>query len=878
MHERSAITTFLFTDIEGSTGLWDREPDRMEPALAVHDELARAAVAEHRGTVVKMTGDGMCAAFDDPSDALAATLQFQQALADPAATHGVALRVRCGLHAGVAERRDGDFFGTTLNRAARIMAAAHGGQVLLSQSVATLIRDRLPAGVTLRQLGAVHLRGLETPEHVCQVVHPLLRQDFPALRALDATPNNLPQQVTSFVGRDRELAEVVQCLRKARLLTLLGVGGLGKTRLSLQVAAQVMDDYPDGVWFVEFAPISDGQLVPQTVASTLGVKEEAGRPVTEALAKHVADRRLLLILDNCEHVLAACAELVRSLLQSGPQLRIMASSREPLHVAGEMTYPVPSLAVPDTSRPITLAQVTQYEAVRLFVDRAVAVSPAFRLTDQNAAAVAAVCRRLDGIPLAIELAAARVRALSVEKIAERLNDRFRLLTGGDRTAPSRQQTLRSSIDWSHDLLTRKEQILFRRLAVFAGGWTLEAAESICSADDVGQSEVMDLLAELVDKSLVTVELNGGRCGFLETVREYADEQLAKGGDGDATRSAHLAFFLALAEKVAPDLLGPEQAAGLRRLDLEWENILSAHEYCVRRQTDSDQAYRLVNAVKHYWFMRGLLNLGHHVTTEAIAIPAPEAQSLARCRALWVAGQICSYTGRYEEAQRYLAESLAIARHHGDRRMIAAVQNILALAALGRGDRAAARLHGEEALDLARQSGSKSEIVVASNALAQLNRLDGKLDEAELLYGEAVAQANELGAREFAAIGSLGLAMVAIGRGSIDRARDLLQDVLTIADETGSMPAEQSAVEVAAGLAALQKDSERFARLYGAAEAQMLRTGIRRDPADEAFLQPFLAITREALGESRFASAEASGRAMPFDRAIAEVRAWLSGND
>ena len=876
--DRSAVTTFLFTDIESSTRLWESEPARMQPALARHDALARAAVEKHHGIVVKMTGDGLCAAFGDPVDAIAATLHFQQALADPGATGGMLLRVRCGLHAGIAERRDSDFFGSVLNRAARIMAAAHGGQVLLSQAVAVLLAGRLPADVALRDLGAVRLRDLASPERTYQLLHPQLRQEFPALRSLETIPNNLPQQVTSFVGRERALTEVEKLLGNVRLLTLVGVGGLGKSRLSLQAAADAVDDFPDGVWLVELAPLTDERLVPQAVASVLGVKEEAGRPVVEALLKAVKDRRLLLILDNCEHLLSACAELAKQMLQAAAQVKILASSREPLHVGGETTYPVPSLAVPELRPNLAPAELTHCEAVRLFVDRAAAAQPSFRVTDHNAAAVVEICRRLDGIPLAIELAAARVRALSVENIAERLSDRLRLLTGGDRTALARQQTLRASIDWSHDLLTERERILFRRFAVFAGGWTLEAAEAVCSGVDVDESAVLDLLADLVDKSLVMVVAEGGRYRFLETVRQYADERLTQSGESDATRTQHLTFFLALAEQVAPKLLGPEQAAGLQQLDLERENILSAHGFCLRKEGTVEQAYRLVHAIKHYWFMRGLLNLGHHVTVEAISIPIFEPHSLARCRALWVAGQICSYTGRYEDAQRYLHESLAIARHHGDRRMIATVQNYLALAALGQGDRAAAQHHCEEALDLARELGNKREIAVASNALAQLNRLDGKLDGAEALYEQVVALAHELRDREFAAIGILGLAMVAIGRGSARRARHLLREALMIADETGSKPAGQSALEVAAGLAALQEEWEHSARLYGVAEAQTLRTGIRRDPADEAFLQPLLANTREALGESRFTLAEASGGALPFEQAIAEVRAWLSSND
>jgi predicted ATPase/class 3 adenylate cyclase len=872
------VTTYLFTDIEGSTRLWEREPERMRKALARHDAIAREAVEDHRGVVIKMTGDGIHATFADPRDAVSAALHMQQALADLAATDGFQLPVRCGLHAGVDERRDSDFFGRAVNRAARIMSVAHGGQVLVSQAVAVLLRDRLPSDVTLRDLGSVRLRDLETPEQVYQLVHPGLRVDFPALRSLEATPNNLPLQLTSFVGREHEVAEITKVLGSTRLLTLLGVGGIGKTRLSLQVAADVMDDYPDGVWFVELAAVADAELVPQAVASVLGVKEAAGRPVIEALEKHVGNRQLLLVLDNCEHLVRACAELAKQLLQAGPRLKILASSREHLHVAGETTYSVPGLAVPEPSQIITPAALPQYESARLFIDRAKAAQPGLQVTEQIAAAIGEICRRLDGIPLAIELAAARVRALSVTEIAARLGDRFRLLTSGDRTALPRQQTLRALIDWSHDLLTETERILFRRLAVFAGGWTLEAAEAVASGDEVDEALVLDLLVDLVDKSLVVVEAERARYALLETVRQYAEERLTGAGEEEEVRKRHLDFYLAFVERAGAGLLGSEQPSWLKQLDLDRENLLAAHAWCSRGSHAAEIGYRLVHAIKLYWFMRGLLNLGYHVTVEAISVPTPQPHSLARCKALWVAGQIGSYTGRYEEAQRYLYESLEIARYHNDRRMIATVQTYLALAALGQGDRAAAQVHCEEALDLARELGNKREITVALNALAQLNRLDGKLDDAESLYEQAVTLARELRDREFEAIGILGLAMVAIGRGFAGAARELLREVLTIADETGSKTAGQSALEVSAGLAALQREWERSGRLFGAAEAQTLRTGIRRDPADEAFLQPLLASTREAFGEAPFKLAEASGRALPFDQALAEVRAWLSSRN
>jgi hypothetical protein len=452
--------------------LWEHAPERMGPALARHNTLARTAVEGNRGTVVKTTGDGVYAVFEDPLDALDATLLLQQALADPTATNGVDLRVRCGLHLGVADRGDNDFFGNVVNRAACIMSAAHGGQVLLSEAVAAIVRERLPADVALRDLGSVRLRDLASPERLYQVMHPQLRQDFPALRSLEATPNNLPQQVTSFIGRERELAEIKKLLANTRLLTLLGAGGLGKSRLSLQLAADVMDSFPDGVWFVELAPLEDSRLVPQAVASVLGVKEAAGHQVLEALVKHVEDRQLLLILDNCEHLAHACAELAKQLLQAGSQVKVLVSSREHLRVAGETTYPVPALAVPDPQKKLTLAALSQYEAVRVFMDRASAAQPAFKATQQNANAVADICYRLDGIPRALELAAARVRALSVEGIAARLSDRFRLLTGGDRTALPRQQTMRASIDWSYDLLTEPERscCVGSRSSLAAGPW------------------------------------------------------------------------------------------------------------------------------------------------------------------------------------------------------------------------------------------------------------------------------------------------------------------------------------------------------------------------------------------------------------------------
>jgi len=874
MQASSGVITFLFTDIEGSSLLWEQEPERMPQALALHDAQVRATIADHRGRVVKMLGDGVHAVFDDPRDAIDAAIELLRAIADPAATNGIAFRVRCGLHAGIEENRDNDFFGRAVNRAARIMAVAHGGQILVSQTIATLVGGRLPTEVTLRDLGLVRLRDLASPERVWQVLHPRLRPEFPVLRSLQATPNNLPQQLTSFIGREREQAEVAALVAGTPLLTLLGTGGIGKSRLSLQVAADVLDSFPDGVWLVELAALADPRLVPQAIASTLGVKEEAGRPVMDALVKFVKDRRLLVILDNCEHLVQACAEAAKALLQAGPYMKILASSREPLHVQGESIYPLAPLATPDAYVSFKRVALEQFAAARLFIERAVAAQPAFQISDENAMAVAGICQRLDGIPLALELAAARVRALSVEQISARLSDRFRLLTGGDRTAMPRQQTLRALIDWSYDLLAEPERILLRRLAVFAGGFTLEAAESVGAGGGVLSRDVMSSLTNLVEKSLVVLDSDGGRYRMLETVRQYAQERLAESGEADQARTQHLGFYLAVAERARPELAGPEQGAWLARLDLERENLLSAHAWCDRVDDGAALGLQLAYLLRPYWIIRGLLGLGHRVSIEALARPGAQKRDVARCTGLLIVGQIECWMGRYAEALAHLEQALAIAREVGDKPMVAALLQPLGFAAHGNGNAGAARAYLTEALTLARDLGNKRELLAARNALAQFHRAEGELDAAEPHCEATLTLARELGDRESIAIGLLNLAMVSIGRGASEGAGRMLLEVLDIVDEIGSQSAGQSALEVSAGLAAQRCEWEQAARLYGAAEAQAERTGLRRDPADDAFLAPLVAKARGALPESVYAAAEAAGRTLPYELALLEARAGL----
>lgn len=502
---QTKVWTFLFTDIEGSTKLWEAHPEAMRPLLARHDAILRKVIEENRGRVVKQVGDSFHAVFSRPADAVKAVVAAQSSLLKENWSDVGPIKVRMAVHTGEADERDGDYFGAALNRCSRMLTAGHGGQTLLSTATHELLRDSVPPGVTLKDLGEHRLKDLIRQEHIYQVCHPDLPAEFPPLRSLASFTHNLPVQMTSFVGREKEINEIKDLLKVTRLFTLAGSGGVGKTRLSLQVGAELLDKYPDGVWQVELAALSDPSLVPQAVAAALGLREEPRRTLTDTLADALRSKKSLLIFDNCEHLVEACARLADALLKVGPNLRIIATSREGLRLVGEVVWRVPSLSVPDPLKGPAAESLTQYESVRLFVDRGAAVKPGFRVTPQNGPAVAQICWRLDGIPLAIELAAARVNVLSPEQISDRLNDRFRLLTGGSRTALPRHQTLQAAVEWSYDLLSEKEKKLFDRLSVFSGGFTMEAAEEVCSGDGVEKSEVLDLLTHLTEKSLVVAE-------------------------------------------------------------------------------------------------------------------------------------------------------------------------------------------------------------------------------------------------------------------------------------------------------------------------------------------------------------------------------------
>jgi len=759
--QASPDTTLLFTDIEGSTRLWEEQGERMAGALAQHDALSRSAVERNNGIVVKMTGDGMYAAFSDPSDAVGAALMLQQSLDDPATTNGISFRVRYGLHLGIVERRNDDLFGSPVNRAARIMKAAHGSQVLLSQAVVDRVRGKLPPSASVLDLGGVRLRDLASPEHVYQLVHPSLRQDFPALRSLAATPNNLPQQVTSFIGRERELAEIKSLLEGAPLLTLLGMGGLGKTRLSLQIAADVLENYGDGVWFVDLAAITDPSLVPSAVAQVLSVREEPGKSLGQTLCEHVSERELLLVLDNCEHLIAACASLVNALLGSAPKVRILATSREGLHIPGEQIYHVLPLAAPDRNAGVDV--LLRSEAVQLFVERARLQKPGFLLTERDAPAIAEICVRLDGIPLALELAAARMRSLSIGDINARLNDRFKLLTGGSRVALERQQTLRALVSWSYDLLQEREQMLLDRLSVFAGGFDLSAAEAVCGAEPLEPDDVIDLLSSLVEKSLVMVEQGEGvsRYGLLETIREFAREHFSKRydmlgtirefakerlvdrDDVAATAKRHCDYFFEFAKTIRHKLLSADQAEWTVRAEADLDNLRAAIALALSGGVDPVMAVKFEVALMRFRILRGYSTEARKNVRASLVLPGVQEPNFFRAHGLYVGGVLATNQSDHAEATKMLTECLAIRRGLDNPRDTAATLSTLATLHLQQDDVTKAREYQEEAIAVFRSLDDRLGEAIGLINLGEIAERQADDDGARSLFEQCLPIARSI---------------------------------------------------------------------------------------------------------------------------------------
>jgi non-specific serine/threonine protein kinase len=695
-------------------------------------------------------------------------------------------------------------------------------------------------------------------------------------RAPERSPHNLPLELSSFVGRKQEIAEVEVMLSEHRLLTLTGPGGSGKTRLALAVASDVARDFGDGVWLVDLAPLSDPGLVPQALASVLGVREAPGRELTQTLSDHLLPRTMVLVLDNCEHLIGACASLAEALLHSCPELRILATSREALGVSGETIFDVPPLSLPDPRRLPALESLLRYEATRLFVERAQAARHDFSLTEGNAMTVAQVCYRLDGIPLATELAAARVKVLSVEQISSRLDDSFRLLTGGGRSALAHQRTLRTAMDWSHDLLSEEERIAFRRLSVFAGGWTLEAAETVCAGGGIDEGEVMDLLASLVDKSLVLVtEQRDGEARYrlLETVRQYALEKLEESGEAGEVRGRHAAWFLALAEEAGPLMMGREQVGWLERTWPEQHNFRAAVR-CFLERKDADRAIGLTWAFWRYWWVTGLQGEARRWMEEVLEsgdLPGNEVYPARRAQANLIIGTYAWSEGDLVSALPALEEGLRLSRKTDDALTQAIGLMLLGLVEVAEGNATRSRERFEESLRFFRISG-ESEKWGEAHTLAYLGLaplLNGEPEAARRCFEEGLAAARAAGDRVAAHQALYKLGLLALTERDLDRANEAFREGLSLADEVRDIINAPYFVKGLGQVAGLRGQAEFAVRLLGGAESALRATGSApyRYIPDQELQDRIFAAARDALGETTFEEGWRQGRTMTLEQAV-----------
>ena len=790
----TGTVTLLFTDMEGSTQLLQQLGDRYAGVLAECRHLLRAAFQHWNGHEVDTQGDAFFVAFAHATDAILAAVAAQRAIAQHSWYESAALKIRIGLHTGEPQLASGGYVGLDVHHAARIMGAGHGGQVLLSQTTRDLVEHDLPNGVGLRDLGAHRLKDLQHPSHLFQLVISGLPADFPPLKTLDTHPNNLPVQLTSLIGREREVATVDHLLRRedVRLLTLTGPGGIGKTRLGLQVAAELSELFTDGVYFVNLAPIRDPEFVVPTIARTLDVKEIADQPLLGLLSAFLREKRLLIVLDNFEQVVDAAGQ-VAALLAACPKLKIVVTSRMALHVQAEHEFAVPPLALPDPKHLPDLVALSQYEAVALFIARAQAVKPDSQVTNASAPAIAEICVRLDGLPLAIELAAARIKLLPPQALLGRLAQRLTVLTGGARDVPARQQTLRSTIAWSYNLLDATEQRLFRCLSVFVGGCTLEAVEAVCAFLDISTDAVwvLERVASLIDKSLLQQTEQEGeepRLVMLETIREYGWEMLVASGEMEASLEAHATYYLRLAEETEPELHGPQQAVWLERLEQEHDNLRAALRWLLEQgetnQSRREMALRLAGALWRFWAVRCHYSDGRTFLKRALA-GSGQIRAEVRAKALIGAGEFALDQGDYHQAEVLLEETLALFRQIGDRRGIAHTLRELGRVALERGDLTAGRTLLEEALTHSREVDDKEYVAWSLSGLADIESSQGEYARACSLHEEALTMQRAIGNKKGIVSSLLNLAEVLLVSQS-DRTTvgSLLEEGLGLSKELG----------------------------------------------------------------------------------------------
>ena len=729
----SGTVTFLFTDLEGSTALWERHPQEMAALLAEHDRLVRGAVEAQGGYVFTTAGDSFSVAFAHVRDALEAALAVQRGLTD--LPGDIELRVRAGIHSGAATERDGDYFGPTLNRCARITGAAHGGQIVVSGTSSEMLEGDLPAGVELVDLGVHRLRDLAEPERILQACRADLPREFPKLRTIEGPADTLPSQLTSFIGREHEITEIVDLLRERRLVTLTGPGGAGKTRLSLEVAERVVLEHPDGIRLVELAALVDPDVLLDEVAQRFGASGVAGEPMSLTIAEKIHDRTMLLVLDNCEHLVEPVARLTSGLLAACPNLHVIATSRERLAITGEVVYRVPSLAVPPDG--VEVDRSLEYDAIRLFVERAQLSDPEFGLSERNVDDVASICRHLDGIPLAIELAAARVRSMAPQQIDSRLGERFRLLTGTDRSSDDRHQTLLSTIEWSHDLLDEPERVVFRRLGTFVSSFSLEAAEQVCADGQVFEFDVVELLTALVDKSMVatTAGSEGTRYQLLESIRAFALEHLERAEEHAAAAERQAQFFATLAAELQRRQRAGDLASALAALDEEEDNFRAALRFTIERH-DAGLAARLVDGLGYLWYAGGIRREGLEWCEAVFAIEA-DLPDEVRAGALHSYALMLGGAGQPELGVEVLREQVAIRRRLGDPLRLAAALNNLGNLLYDIGESDDAELALRESIDAQRDGGASASLMLSSIASGRLHA--GHPDAVDL-FREALVEA------------------------------------------------------------------------------------------------------------------------------------------
>jgi predicted ATPase/class 3 adenylate cyclase len=901
----SGTITLLFTDIQGSTKLWEAERGPMAAALRLHDEILRSAIESAGGYVFKTVGDAFCAAFETAQAAITAALAAQRSLTRQDWPTSRPILVRMGLHTGACEERDGDYFGPVVNRAARLEAVAHGGQALVSGTTADLLAGSLPDGAGLTDLGLHRLKDLGRPEQVYQLTAEFLAASFPPLASLDNPdlPNNLPTLVSAFVGRERELAEVRQLISNSRLVTLTGAGGSGKTRLALQAAAEQIGRVPDGVWLTELAPLTDGGQIPGAVAVVLGLQDPGGSLATEMVVRALASQDTLLVLDNCEHLIDAAAKFCEHIMLHAPRVRFLITSREPLGIDGEQVYRVPSLSLPPLDAGTT-EELTAGDAMRLFAERARAHQPGFAVDEQAAPLAATICRRLDGIPLALELAAARLSSMSLAQIAARLDQRFRLLTGGSRNAMPRQQTLQATVDWSFSLLTQPERDVLTRLSVFAGGFDLEAAEAVCPTDTIDVFDVLDLVGSLVDKSLVIADHTPGtvRYRLLETIRQYSSQELLRAAGDDGVlqaRDRHAAYYLSLVEAAEPHLKGHGQGEWLRRLDTEWDNVRGAMAH-LAAEDRADDILRLGVCLQRFSLTRGHPEVLSYL--RAAVDGHASGTSVLLSEAMTAAAVLIGFFHRADGglvlAGDYAERALAMAREAGDKRAEAHALFKLIESAYIAGDTATARACAEQGVAIARELGDVQMLgehlsglaAVSSEAekgkvlaealvcarqsgddLMAVNELNnvfsmclhaGRLEDGMPFLEEAVALAKKIGGEMLQNILGSNLALMRLVQGRQAEAAPLVRKALLMGRRLGPSSPLGEMIFAAACCAAYLGDYLRAAKLFGAGDADIdaalaLHT-IKWSAAEEDLRAREQRLVREQLGEDAYEDAYRAG--------------------